>query len=470
MPIALPPRSIDSGNRHEPESYWLVKHGPPIFDGGRLQHDSPMPRIVSLRSLDLRFPTSRFLDGSDAMNPDPDYSAAYVILETDHPQKLSGHGFTFTIGRGNEICVAAIEAFRPFVVGRSLDEITADMGAFWRELAGDSQLRWLGPEKGVIHLALAAVINAVWDLWAKLAEKPVWKLVADLSPEAFVALIDFRHIQDALTREEALAILRGQAATKAERMARLVKEGYPAYTTSAGWLGYDDDKLRRLCREALQDGWDHFKIKVGRNISEDVRRCTIVREEIGPKRRLMVDANQVWEVDQAIEWVRALARFDPWWIEEPLSPDDIAGHAAVARAVHPIRVATGEQAQNRILFKQFLASGAIDVAQPDACRLGGLNEVLAVLLLAAKFGKPICPHAGGVGLCEYAQHLSMIDFVAVSGRWDEAMTEHAGHLHEHFIDPIRIERGRYCAPMRPGFSAEMKPQSVAEYEFRRLRA
>jgi L-fuconate dehydratase len=413
----------------------------------------------------LRFPTSKFLDGSDAMNPDPDYSAAYVILETDHPRALSGHGFTFTIGRGNELCVHAIEAFRPFVQGRLLEEIVADMGGFWRSLAGDSQLRWVGPEKGVIHLALAAVINAVWDLWAKSVGKPVWQLVADLEPEQFVNLIDFRHLHDVLTPDEALAMLRQQVAGKAARAARLQAEGYPAYTTSAGWLGYDDEKVRRLCREALAQGWDHFKIKVGRDIDEDRRRCAIVREEIGSGRRLMIDANQVWEVDEAIRWVKALAPFDPWWIEEPLSPDDILGHGKVARAVRPIRVATGEHAHNRVMFKQLISSDAIDVVQPDVCRLGGLNEILAVLLLAAKFGKPICPHAGGVGLCECAQHVSMIDFVVVSGRFDQAMTEHAAHLHEHFVDPIEIERGRYKAPMRPGFSTEMKSQSIADYGF-----
>jgi L-fuconate dehydratase len=423
-----------------------------------------VPRIHSLKTLDLRFPTSKFLDGSDAMSPDPDYSAAYVILETDHAG-LSGHGFTFTIGRGNEICTVAIEAFRPFIEGRSLNEITADMGAFWHELAGDSQLRWIGPEKGVIHLALAAVVNAVWDLWAKSVGKPVWKLVADLPPEQIVSLIDFRHIQDALTPAEALDMLRQQSPGRAGREARLRTEGYPAYTTSAGWLGYSDEKLQRLCREGLSQGWDHFKIKVGRNVEEDIRRCALVRKEIGPERRLMIDANQVWEVDQAIEWVRALDRFNPWWIEEPVSPDDILGHARVAHAVRPIRVATGEHAHNRVMFKQFLASNAIDVAQPDACRLGGLNEVLAVLLLTAKFGKPVCPHAGGVGLCEYAQHISMIDFLVVSGCWDEAMTEHAGQLHEHFVDPIRIERGRYKAPVEPGFSAQMKARSLAEYQF-----
>jgi L-fuconate dehydratase len=420
-----------------------------------------MTHIISLKTYDLRFPTSKFLDGSDAMNPDPDYSAAYVVLETDHPRGLAGHGFTFTIGRANELCVAGIEAFRPFVEGRCLEEVVANMGRFWRELAGDSQLRWVGPEKGVIHLSLAAVINAIWDLWAKSVDKPVWKLVADLRPEEFVSLIDFRHLQDALTPDEALTILRHQLPGRAAREVQLRAEGYPAYSTSVGWLGYDDDKVRRLCREALTQGWSNFKIKVGRNLQEDIRRCALVREEIGPQRRLMIDANQVWEVDEAIQWVQALAEFNPWWIEEPLSPDDILGHRRVAQAVRPVRVATGEHAHNSVMFKQFIASDAIDVAQPDACRLGGLNEVLAVLLLAAKFGKPICPHAGGVGLCEYAQHLSMIDLVVVSGRFDEAMAEYAGHLREHFVNPIEIHRGRYKAPLAPGFSAEMKAVSIA---------
>jgi L-fuconate dehydratase len=423
--------------------------------------------IINLEAHDLRFPTSTFLDGSDAMNPDPDYSAAYVILKTDDPRGLAGHGFTFTIGRGNEICVAAIEAFRPFIVGRSLEDIVSNMGEFWRTLAGDSQLRWLGPEKGVIHLALAAVVNAVWDLWAKVAGKPVWKLVADLTPEQFVALLDFRHIEDVLTAEEALDILHSQAPGKSTREAQLREEGYPAYTTSVGWLGYDDDKLRWLCRESLAGGWQNFKMKVGRSLTEDQRRCSILREEIGPHRRLMVDANQVWEVGQAIEWMHTLARFHPWWIEEPVSPDDILGHGKVARAVRPIRVATGEHIQNRIMFKQLLASDAIDVAQPDPCRLGGLNEALTVLLLAAKFRKPVCPHAGGVGLCEYAQHLSMIDFVVVSGRWEQAMCEYTSHLHEHFVDPVEIRQGRYRAPLAPGFSAQIHSQSIAEATYRR---
>jgi L-fuconate dehydratase len=420
-----------------------------------------LTRILRLQTHDLRFPTSRFLDGSDAMNPDPDYSAAYVILRTDHPGGLEGHGFTFTIGRGNDLCIAAIEAFRSFVEGQTLEGIVSDMAQYWQSLAGDSQLRWVGPEKGVIHLALAAVINAIWDLWAKVAGKPVWKLVADLPPEQIVSLIDFRHIEDALTPDEATEMLRKLRATRGEREAQLLREGYPAYTTSAGWLGYSDDKLRNLCRQGIAQGWNAFKMKVGRQIDEDRRRCAIMRQEIGPDRRLMIDANQVWEVDQAIDWVQALREFDPWWIEEPLSPDDILGHARVAQGVRPIRVATGEHAHNRVMFKQFLQADALDVVQVDACRLGGLNEVLAVLLLAAKFNKPVCPHAGGVGLCELVQHISMIDFIAVSGRLEQNMIEYAGHLHEHFLDPVRIVRGRYLVPLAPGYSAQIASESIA---------
>jgi len=427
----------------------------------------PVTRILNLETHDLRFPTSVFLDGSDAMNPDPDYSAAYVILSTDHPEGLAGHGFTFTIGRGNEICVKAIEAFRPFIVGRSLEEIIANMGGFWRGLAGDSQLRWLGPEKGVIHLALAAVLNAVWDLWAKSVGKPVWKLVADLTPEQFVSLIDFRHLEDALTRAEALDILHTQAAGKPAREARLRAEGYPAYTTSVGWLGYDDDKLRRLCREALTQGWQYFKIKVGRDLADDVRRCSIIRQEIGYDRKLMMDANQWWDVDQAIDHMKALARFKPLWIEEPTSPDDVLGHAAIARAVNPlgIGVATGEHCQNRILFKQLMQSGGLQFCQIDACRLGGVNEVLAVYLLAKKFNIPVCPHAGGVGLCELVQHLSIWDYISCGASLENRVIEYVDHLHEHFVSPVRIKNGRYLPPTDPGYSATIKPTSLADYDF-----
>jgi len=420
--------------------------------------------IADLVVTDLRFPTSRALDGSDAMNPDPDYSAAYVVLTTDRPG-LEGHGLTFTIGRGTEICVAAVRALAPLVVGRSLEGFTADMAGFWRHVTGDSQLRWIGPEKGAIHLATAAVVNAVWDLWAKAEGKPLWRLVADLTPERFVACIDFRYITDALTPAEALEMLRRNAATKSERVAEMVARGYPAYTTSAGWLGYPDDKLRALSRAAIAEGWNHLKIKVGRSLDDDIRRLRVVREVIGPGRKLMLDANQIWDVPEAIAWMAELAPFAPWWIEEPTSPDDILGHAAIRKAVAPIGVATGEHCHNRIMFKQFLQAGAIDFCQIDACRLGGVNEVLAVLLLAAKFGVPVCPHAGGVGLCEYVQHLAMIDYTCVSASLEDRVVEFVDHLHEHFIDPCVVRDGRYMAPGAPGYSIAIKPDSLREFSF-----
>jgi L-fuconate dehydratase len=423
------------------------------------------PRIASLDVRDVRFPTSRSLDGSDAMHPDPDYSAAYVVLRTDAPDSPEGHGLTFTIGRGTEIVVRAAEALRPLVVGRSTAEMFGDMGRFWRELVGDSQLRWIGPEKGVIHLATAAVVNAAWDLWAKGEGKPLWKLLVDLPSEEIVRAIDFRYLTDALTPDEALAMLKSIEPTRAEREAEIRRDGYPAYTTSVGWLGYDDAKIRRLCAEALADGWTAFKMKVGADLDDDVRRARIVRDAIGPRNLLMIDANQRWDVATAISWVDALAEYGIYWIEEPTSPDDILGHAAIARAVHPIRVATGEHVHNRVMFKQFLASGAMDVCQVDAARLGGVNEALAVLLLAARFGVPVCPHAGGVGLCELVQHLSIFDYVAVSGRLDGRMIEYVDHLHEHFVDPVVIRNGRYLAPQRPGYGAEMLPDSLRRHEF-----
>ena len=399
------------------------------------------------------------------MNPDPDYSAAYVVLETDGA--VSGHGLAFTLGRGTEIVVAAVEAMRRLIRGRSLEECTEDMGAFWRRLTGDSQLRWIGPDKGAVHLATAAVVNAVWDLWAKSVGKPMWRLVADLTPEEFVRLIDFRYLTDALTAHEALAILESQASSKAERIARMEAQGYPAYTTSAGWLGYSDDKIRALCREGLAQGWDRFKIKVGRDLRDDRRRCAIIREEIGSTRALMTDANQVWDVSQAIDWMRELAPYRPLWIEEPTSPDDVLGHKAIRTALKPhgIGVATGEMCQNRVLFKQFLQAEAIDFVQIDSTRLGGVNEVLAVLLLAAKFGKPVCPHAGGVGLCEYVQHLALIDYVCVSGSLENRVLEYVDHLHEHFLDPVVMRGGRYQVPVAPGYSIEMKPASLDRYEY-----
>ncbi len=420
-------------------------------------------KIRDLEILDLRFPTSRTNAGTDAMHPDPDYSAAYVILKTDGG--LEGHGFTFTIGRGNEICVEAIRAFRPLVVGRSLEDIAAEPAAFWRSLASESQLRWLGPEKGVIHISMAAIVNAVWDLQAKRARKPLWKLLADMTPREIVRCIDFRYITDALTPDEAEALLERQAPGKRDREAALLRDGFPAYTTSAGWMGYSDDYIRQLCREALADGWTHFKVKVGGVPADDARRLALVREEIGPSSRLMIDANQTWDVAEAIARVRELSRFDLWWIEEPTSPDDVLGHAAIAKGVHPIGVATGEHCQNRIIFKQLLQAEAISFCQIDSCRLGGVNENLAVILLAAKFGVPLCPHAGGVGLCELVQHLSMFDYISVAGRMDDRVTEFVDHLHEHFVDPVVMRRGRYLAPTAPGYSSEIKPASRAAYRY-----
>jgi L-fuconate dehydratase len=419
--------------------------------------------ITAVTARDIRFPTSRTLDGSDAMNRDPDYSAAYAVIHTDGA--LEGHGLTFTIGRGNELCVAAIRALAPLIIGRTLEELSADMGAFWRLITGDSQLRWIGPEKGVIHLATAALVNAVWDLWAKAEGKPLWKLLADMSPAELVRCVDFRYITDAITPDEARAMLERNAATKGEREAEMLARGYPAYTTSAGWLGYSDEKMRALLRDAVASGWTHVKMKVGANIDDDVRRAALIREEIGDGRTLMMDANQVWDVGEAIRNMERLARFRPLWIEEPTSPDDVLGHAAIARAVAPIGVATGEHVQNRIIFKQLLQANAISFCQIDACRLGGVNEVLAVLLLAAKFGVPVCPHAGGVGLCEYVQHLSLIDYITVSASLEGRVLEYVDHLHEHFVDPVVIRDGHYMPPSAPGYSITMKPASLDRYEF-----
>ncbi|TDX89008.1 L-fuconate dehydratase [Neorhizobium sp. R1-B] len=424
-----------------------------------------MTRITELRVFDLRFPTSQSLDGSDAMNPDPDYSAAYVILDTDS-ENLSGHGLTFTIGRGNDICCMAIKAMRHLVVGQELEAFRQNPGKFWRHLTSDSQLRWIGPDKGAMHLATGAVVNAFWDLYAKDAGKPVWQLVAELSAEQIADIVDYRYLTDVLSREDALAILKKAETGKAERIATLKREGYACYTTSAGWLGYPEEKLRRLCKEAVDAGFNHVKMKVGRDLEDDIRRLTIAREVIGPDRYLMIDANQVWEVGQAIDWVKKLAFARPFFIEEPTSPDDIAGHRKIREAIGPVKVATGEMCQNRIMFKQFIAEGAIDIVQIDSCRMGGLNEVLAVLLVAAKYNLPVWPHAGGVGLCEYVQHLSMIDYVAVSGTKEGRVIEYVDHLHEHFVDPCVIKNAAYMPPLRPGFSIEMKPQSIAEYTFK----
>ncbi|SDK58583.1 L-fuconate dehydratase [Arthrobacter sp. ok362] len=423
-----------------------------------------MTVITGVDVVDVRFPTSLTADGSDAMNKDGDYSAAYVVLHTDDPQ-LSGYGFTFTIGRGNDLCVAAAEQRALPLIGRSVEEITSDLGGIYRELQSDSQLRWLGPEKGVIHLALAAVMNAVWDLAARRAGKPLWRLLAEMTPEELVNAADMRYLSDALTRDEALELLRNLEGTRKDRIAQLDVSGYPSYTTSAGWLGYSDDKLRMLCQEAVDAGYRHIKLKVGADLQDDVRRCSIAREVIGDDAHLMIDANQVWDVPEAIEWVSALAEFKPLWIEEPTSPDDVLGHAAVRKAVAPIGVATGEHGMNRVLFKQLFQAEAIDYCQLDACRLGSVNEVLSVLFMAAKFGVPVCPHAGGVGLCELVQHLSIFDFVAVSGSLEGRVTEFVDHLHEHFVDPCIVRDGAYVLPSLPGYSAEMFETTLAEFSF-----
>jgi L-fuconate dehydratase len=424
-----------------------------------------MARITALDAFDVRFPTSRYLDGSDAMNADPDYSAAYVVLRTDDASGLVGHGFVFTIGRGNHVQTAALRSLSHLVVGQDVDQVLDDLGVFARSLVGDSQLRWLGPEKGVIHMAIGAVINAAWDMAARRAGKPVWRLIADMSPEQIVRLIDFRYLTDALTPAEALAMLRSAAEGKAERIAHLLEHGYPAYTTSPGWLGYSDDKLARLARQAVSDGFRTIKLKVGSNIEDDIRRCGLAREAIGPDIAMAVDANQRWDVDPAIAWIRNLAPFNVAWVEEPTSPDDVLAHRAIRRAVAPIPISTGEHTQNRVVFKQLFQAQAVDLIQIDATRVGGVNENLAILLLAKKFGVRVFPHAGGVGLCELVQHLAMSDFVAISGRMADRAIEYVDHLHEHFVDPVRIRAGHYLAPEVPGFSATMSEESLREHLF-----
>jgi len=424
-----------------------------------------MTTITAVTAHDVRFPTSLSLDGSDAMNKDGDYSAAYVVIHTDDPE-VSGYGFTFTIGRGNDLCVEAARQRGLPLVGRSVEDAVADLGGVYRELASDSQLRWLGPEKGVVHLAMAAVMNAMWDLAARVAGKPLWRLLADMTPEQLVDAADLRYLSDALTRDEAIAILAERMPTREQRVAELAAQGgYPCYTTSAGWLGYSDEKLRRLLQEAVDEGYQHVKLKVGADLDDDIRRMRIAREVIGWDAKLMIDANQVWDVPQAIDWVGQLAEFEPMWIEEPTSPDDVLGHAAIRQAVAPIGVATGEHGMNRVLFKQMFQAGAIDFCQLDSARLASVNEILSVYLMAHKFGVPVCPHAGGVGLCELVQHLSIFDYVCVSGTLENRVTEFVDHLHEHFVDPCIVENGHYVLPSRPGYSAQMHDASVAEYTF-----
>lgn len=419
-------------------------------------------KITAVHEIDLRFPTSREAIGSDAVNKDPDYSAAYCILETN--SDLRGHGIAFTLGRGTDLCVQALQYLARFAVGRTLDSITGDFVAFFRELTCDTQYRWLGPEKGVVHLAAASLLNAVWDLWARAERKPLWKLLAEMPAEQLISTIDFRYITDVLRPEEALALLQERKRGMPERLAELERDGYPAYTTSVGWFGYSDAKIERLAQEALAEGWTHFKLKVGGEPLEDLRRARLVREKIGPQAKLMMDANQKWDVDEAIRCTQQLAEVGLWWMEEPTSPDDVLGHARIRRETG-VRIATGEHCQNRVMFKQLLQAHAIDVCQIDSCRLAGVNENLAVILMAAKFGIPVCPHAGGVGLCEMVQHLSAFDFLRASATLEDRVTEFVDHLHEHFVDPVRIRRGRYLLPQQPGYSTEIKTETIEQYRF-----
>lgn len=424
-----------------------------------------MAKIVKLTTYDLRFPTSDNLDGSDAMNPDPDYSAAYVIIKTDD-SSLTGHSFAFTLGRGNDLCCEAIKALQHLVIGVDLNWIEKNQSAFSRRMTSDTQLRWVGPEKGIIHMASGAIINAVWDILAKYKKKPLWKLISDMSPKQISDCIDFRYITDFLNEDEAISILSAHQNTKSRRVSILEKEGYPCYVTSAGWLGYSDEKLKRLCLEAKVKGFEYVKLKVGKNLKDDMRRLDIARTTLGPDIKIMIDANQVWEVDQAIKWMKCLAEFNPYFIEEPTSPDDIIGHKKIKEAIYPIKVATGEAVQNRIIFKQLISENAIDIVQVDACRMGGLNEVLAVQLMAAKNNLPVWPHAGGVGLCEYSQHLAMIDYLCISGRKNEQVIEYVDHLHEHFLNPCIIKNAAYMLPKESGFSVEMKPDTLKKHLFK----
>lgn len=422
-----------------------------------------MAYITSIESIDIRFPTSEQLDGSDAMNPDPDYSAAYCVLHTSEGPE--GHGMTFTIGRGNDLCVAAISQLGQQLIGLELTDLRSQMGPLWKKITGDSQFRWLGPEKGVIHLAAAALMNALWDLLAKQEELPLWRLLSTMSGEELYDLVDWNYLSDVVSKEEIITHLNATAKTADTRITVLEKSGYPAYTTSAGWLGYSDEKMRELLQEAVDAGWTTFKMKVGSDLDDDKRRARLIREFIGQDGQLMMDANQVWGVNEAIRWMRELSEFSPGWIEEPTSPDDILGHAKIARALAPIPVATGEHCHNAVMFKQFMEAGGLSICQLDSCRLASINEIIGVLILAWKFEIPVCPHAGGVGLCEYVQHISMFDYTRVSCSTDGRVIEYVDHLHEHFKDPVRLVNGRYAAPEVPGYSIEMHPETLSQYVY-----
>lgn len=423
-----------------------------------------MTLITSATTHDVRFPTGQHGHGSDAMNKDPDYSAAYLILETDNAD-LSGHSLVFTIGRGNDLQCQAVQDLARDIVGERVEDLIDRIGDIGRELVRDSQIRWLGPEKGIPHMAAGGVINALWDLICKSEGKPLWQVLSHLSPEQLTGLIDFRHISDALSPNEALQIFRDMEPERSRNEAILLETGLPAYTTTPGWLGYTDETMIRLAHEALADGFRFIKMKVGGSLENDKHRMALMRETVGPDITLAIDANQVWDVPDAIAWVNGLGDDKIHWVEEPTSPDDILGHKAIQDGIAPIRVATGEHVHNRIMVKQLLQAGAISFLQIDATRVAGVNENIALIAMAKKFGVPVCPHAGGVGLCEMVQHLAMFDAVAVSGHHADRVVEFVDHLHEHFVVPTQIENAHYRAPLAAGIGAEMKPESIRDFHF-----
>ncbi|KAL3269047.1 hypothetical protein HHI36_008130 [Cryptolaemus montrouzieri] len=430
-----------------------------------MSHTAEKLKIVSVDVQDIRFPTSISAHGSDAMHKDPDYSCVYVTLKLRNG--MEGHGMTFTLGRGNEIVVAAVESLKDIVLGQVITDIYKDFGNFWRILTSDSQLRWVGPEKGVIHLATSAIVNALWDLWAKILKKPLWRLLVDLEPEQLVSCIDFRYLSNLITKNEAIELLKKGRNGLETRLELIEEKGYPAYTTQAGWIGFTDHQMSEAANKYLELGFTAFKVKVGKNLYEDVKRLEKIRSIIGWDKTLMVDANQIWEVQEAIDWMTQLAVYKPLWIEEPTSPDDVLGHAAIVKALKPlgIGVATGEMCCNRVLFKQFLQANAMDYCQIDSARIGGVNEILAVYLMACKMKVKVCPHAGGIGLCEMVQHLQMWDYVALSGSKQGRMIEFVDEHHEHFDYPLVIRNACYMPPKAPGYSTTLKQETILKYSY-----
>ncbi len=423
-----------------------------------------MVSITAATVTDLRFPTSRTLDGSDAMNPDPDYSAAYLELSTSEPG-LTGCGFVFTIGRGNDIQAAAVEVVADRLVGRELDGLLENPSAVNRELNWDSQLRWLGPDKGVMHMAVGAAMNAVWDLRCKREGRPLWSTLSHLEPAEVVALVDWTYLSDFLDPAQAREILEERRSERDSRIADLRRDGLAAYTTSPGWLGYSDDKLERLCRQALDDGFNTIKLKVGADLDNDCRRLGIARTAIGPDTALAIDANQRWSVPDAIAAIGRFAEFNLRWVEEPTHPDDVVGHATIAKAVHPVPIATGEHLANPTLAKQLLQLGGAQILQIDATRVGGVHDLVAMILLAARAGVDVIPHAGGVGLCEAVQHFAFFNAISVAADPSQLALEYVDHLHEHLDQPVEVTSGRYRLPTQPGAGTAFRPGTAAAFAY-----